>query len=185
MVAADDGSIERHRLDQRRAEPLVAAREHERRGTGDQGVAVGGGHAAGSDHPIAESEIDDRPADLGVGRTGATEQHQPQRRVGPVPRHHLEQQAMVLVGMRDRRVHDVRTFAEPVAPAHVADLLDRRRDARSRTPFSIGVLRTPCGTTTTRAASIPNASITVPRTNSLGVATTDARATDRGIINRR
>ena len=101
------------------------------------------------------SEIDDRPADLGVGRTGAAEQHQAQRRVGPVPGHHLQQQAMVLVRMRDRRVHDVRTVPEPVAPAHA------RRSARPSAyssainTGSIGALRTPWGTTTTRGGVDP------------------------------
>ena len=132
MVTADHGGADGHRLDQRCTETLVAAREHERGRTGDQRVAVGVRDTTGSDHPIADAAVDDRPGDVGVDGAGAPEQHQAQLRVGPMAGHHVDQQLVVLVRMRDRRIHDVRPVPQPVALAHRAHV----GRADDRTPCS-------------------------------------------------
>ena len=124
-VAADDGSPGRHRLEERGAEALVLGREHERLGGGDQPVTVGRRHPARPDHARAEAEAVDRGDDLVLGESASAEQHE--RQLGIVPRsgEQFEQEAVVLVRMRDRRVHEVTAVDEAVALAHLAGV--RRR----------------------------------------------------------
>ena len=128
---------------------------------------------AGRPGPPRPSRVD-RRHDVVLGEAAAAEQDERQVGVVPRPGQQVEQEAVVLVRMGDRRVDDVAPAADAVA----------LRGARRRRSRSVGT-STPWGTTTTRSGSRPKASITVPRTYSLGTATTSARRTERGIARRR
>ena len=95
-VAAHDGRAERHRLDHRRAEPLVLAREHHRRGVRDEHVAIVGRDATGAHDPRAVSTCVDRPSELGLGGTEPAEQHEPQGGVEMIE--HVDQDPCALCG---------------------------------------------------------------------------------------
>ena len=125
-VAADDRRAERHRLDHRRAEPLVLGREDERLGRRQQAVAIGRRDAARADDPRPELEGGDVAGDLVLDETATTEQHEGEVGIAPRTGQQVEQEAVVLVRVGQRRVDDVGPVAEVVALAQ----LRRRRDVR-------------------------------------------------------
>ena len=129
-IAAHDGRARRHRLEHGRAEALVLRRVHERVGRGDEPVPVAVGHPAGPDHPALEATSGDVRGDVVLGEAAPAEEDQCQPGVVPRPGHQVEQEAVVLVGMGDRRVDDEAAVAEPVAVAQrrrVGDTVGRRR----------------------------------------------------------
>ena len=79
-----DRRAERHRLDDRGAEPLVLAREHERLRHGDQTVTIGGRHATRPDDARVRDRARRSPIDVGGDRARPAEQHEAEVGVGPV-----------------------------------------------------------------------------------------------------
>ena len=170
-----DRRAERHRLEHRRPEPLVLGREHERLGrrpSGRRGRPPAPGPGGSTRGPSSSAAI--AAGDLVLGEAAPTEQHEREVGIAPRPGQQVEQEAVVLVGVGERRVDDVAAGRRGRSAARSSDA-----------GVTAAGRSTPWGTTTTRSASMRKPSRIVARTYSLGTATTSAWRTERGTARRR